>query len=153
MKKIERKTHRDGNLHPKAFNCLKLLPESFTYHKDHTERHPYSIYSFSVQRVMKSFNDLLDETDRISTALFNVDGYLDYPLDNLPNLQRELLHALQSHIDDCYLILKVIHPSSPQVKNKFVESWLEKAKHPAYKDFYNSINDYRKSFAPIVNHW
>jgi hypothetical protein len=148
--KLERKTHRDGNLHPKAFNCLKLLDESFTYHNDHTERHPFSIYSLSIQKVMQSFNAVLDEIDQIYTALFNADGHLDYPLKKLPDLQKELLHALQSHLDDCYRILKVIHPSS-MVKEKFVESWLEKVKHPAYKDFRNAINDYRDSFAPIVN--
>ncbi|MBE9227807.1 hypothetical protein IQ264_20500 [Phormidium sp. LEGE 05292] len=148
--KIERKTHRDGNLHPEAFNCLKLLPESFTYHKDHTERHPFSIYSNSIQRVMKAFKAVLDEIDRISMALFDTTGHLDYRLNKLPDLQNELLHALQSHIDDCYRILKVIHPFS-QVNEKFVESWLKQAKHPAYKDFHNAIEGYRESFAPIVN--
>ncbi len=149
--KLERKTHRDGNLHPKAFNCLKLLPESFTYHKDHGKRHPFSIYSLSIQKVMQSFNAVLDEIDQISMALFNADGDLDYPLKNLPDLQKGLLHALQSHIDDCYGILKVIHPYNSQVKEKSADSWLDKVKHPAYKDFRNAINDYRESFAPIVN--
>jgi len=149
--KLERKTHRDGNLHPKPFNCLKLLDESFTYHKDHSERHPFSIYSLSIQKVMLSFNAVLDEIDQIYTALFNADGNLDYPLKKLPDLQKELLHALQSHIDDCYRILKVIHPYNSNGKERFVEIWLDNVKHPAYKHFRNAINDYRELFAPIVN--
>ncbi|MEO6863112.1 MAG: hypothetical protein ABI180_16500 [Microcoleus sp.] len=149
--KLERKTHRDGNLHPKPFNCLKLLDESFTYHKDHSERHPFSIYSLSIQKVMLSFNAVLDEIDQIYTALFNAEGNLDYPLKKLPDLQKELLHALQSHIDDCYRILKVIYPYNSNGKERFVESWLDKVKHPGYKDFYKEINDYRDSFAPILN--
>lgn len=148
---LERKTYRDGNLQPKAFNCLKLLNESFTYHKDHTQRHPFSIYSNSIQKVIQSFNAVLDEIDRISTALFNADGNLDYPLKKLPDLQKELLYALQSHIDDCYSILKVIHPYDSKVQEKHPDRWLDKVGHPAYKDFRNAINDYRESFAPIVN--
>jgi len=89
MMKLERKTYRDGNLHPKAFNCLKLLPESFTYHNEHNQRHPFSIYSNSIQEVMQSFNAVLNEIDQISTALFNAEGNLDYPLDKLPDLQKD----------------------------------------------------------------
>ena len=151
MMNLERKTHRDGNLHPKAFNCLKLLDESFTYHNDHTQRHPFSIYSRSLQKVMQSFNAVLDEIDQISTALFNAEGNLDYPLKKLPDLQKELLYALQSHIDDCYWILKVIHPYDSNVQEKHPDRWLDKVKHPAYKPFHNAIKDYRESFAPIVN--
>jgi hypothetical protein len=151
MMKLERKTHRDGNLHPKAFNCLNLLPENFTYHKDHIERHPFSIYSLSLQNVMQSFQAVLDEIDLISTALFNADGRLDHPLDRLPDLQRELLYALHSHIEDCYRILKVIHPFDNNGKEKSVDSWLQKVKHPGYKNFYPEIKDYRNSFALIVN--
>ncbi len=151
MMNLERKTHRDGNLHPKAFNCLKLLDESFTYHNEHTQRHPFSIYCSSIQEVMQSFNAVLDEIDQISTALFNADGDLDYPLKKLPNLQKGLLYALQSHIDDCYGILKVIHPYDSKVQEISADGWLKKVKHPAYKEFRNAINDYRESFAPIVN--
>ncbi|NEU77905.1 hypothetical protein [Nostoc sp. UIC 10630] len=148
--KLERKIYRDGNLHPEAFNCLKLLPESVTYHKDHTERHPFSIYNLSIQRVMLAFKAVIDEVDQVYTALFDATGHLDYRLNKLPDLQKELLHALQSHIDDCYRILKVLHPSI-KVQEKYVESWLEKVNHPAYKELRNAINDYRESFAPIVN--
>lgn len=151
MLKLERKIYRDGNLHPEPYNCLKSLPEGFTHHQDHTERHPFSIYSLSIQRVMQSFHAVLDEIDRIDTALFDATGHLDYRLNKLPDLQKELLAALQSHIDDCYRILKVIHPYNSEIKEKFVESWLKQAKHPAYQHFYNSIKDYRESFAPIVN--
>lgn len=148
--KLERKIYRDGNLHPDAFNCLKLLPESVTYHKDHTERHPFSIYSLSIQRVMLAFKAVLDEVDLVYTALFDATGRLNYRLNKLPDLQKELLHALQSHIDDCYRILKVLHPPI-QVEEKYVETWLGKVNHPAYKELRNAINSYRESFAPIVN--
>jgi hypothetical protein len=100
---------------------------------------------------MQSFHAVLNEIDQISTALFNADGNLYYPLDKLPNLQKELLSALQFHIEDCYSILKVLHPFISNGKEKSVESWLDKVKHPGYKDFHGQIKGYRDSFAPIVN--
>jgi hypothetical protein len=148
---LNRKIYRDGNLHPEAFNCLKLLPQDFSYHQDHNERHPFSIYSLSMQRVMQAFNAILDEMDQVHTALFDAAGNLDYPLKKLPELQKELLHALQSHIDDCYRTLKVLHPRSVQAQGKFVERWLQDVNHPAYKEFSNAITKYTESFAPIVN--
>lgn len=61
-----------------------------------------------------------------------------------------LLSSLQSHIDDCFRILKTIHP--PISNNEiFVERWLKKAKHPTYENFKTAIQDYRNSFSPIVN--
>jgi hypothetical protein len=144
--------HKDGNLHPEAFNCLKLLPENFAYHTAHIQRHPFSIYSISIEKVMQAFSAILDEIDRINTALFDTTGnLLGHHLNNLPDLQEKLLYALQSHIDDCYRILKVIHPLSAEVCQERVERWLKDAEHPAYKQFHNSINTYVKSFEPIVN--
>src|SRR4028119_436828 len=152
IEKLERKTHRDGNLHPKAFNCLNLLPENFSYHKDHKNlRSPFSIYSNSIQEVMQSFNAVLDEIDQISTALFNAKGDLDYSLEKLPNLQKNLLSALQSHIDDCYSILKVIHPSDEKFQKLSAADWLKEVKHPAYKQFRGANDNYRESFALIYN--
>jgi hypothetical protein len=103
-----------------------------------------------MQRIEKAFKLILNEIDQISIALFDANGDLNYKLDKLPELQKELLSAMQSHIDDCYRILKTLHPPAT-VNEKFVERWLEKAKHPTYKDFQNNVKDYRKSFAPIVN--
>lgn len=151
IEKLERQTHRDGNLHPKAFNSLHLLSDRFTYHQDHTERHPFSIYSRSIQELMESFHAVLNEIDRISLALFNIDELLNYSLDRLPDLQKRLLYALQSHIEDCYRILKVIYPFDNNNKGKFVDSWLKKVNHPAYNDFHGQIKVYRDSVALLVN--
>jgi len=150
IEKLERKTHRDGNLHPTAFNCLNLLPENFSYHNDHKNlRPPFSIYSNSIQEVMQSFNAVLDETDRISTALFNAKGDLDYPLGKLPDLQKNLLFSLQFHIDDCYSILKAIHPNDKKFQKLSAADWLKEVKHPAYTQFRGAINKYKESFALI----
>lgn len=148
--KLERKTRRDGNLYPDVYNYLRSLPDDVLFHADYTERHPFSIYNLSIQRVILAFKAVLDELDQVSTALLDSSEHLNYRLENLPKLQQELLHSLQSHIDDCYRILKTIHPPV-SIDEIFVERWLEKAKHPTYKDFQNAVKDYRKSFAMIVN--
>jgi hypothetical protein len=148
--KIERNTYRDGNLYPEVFNYLRELPESILFHSDYTERHPFSIYNLSIQRIMKAFRAVLNEIDQISIALFDANENLNYSLDNLLDFQKELLSAMHSHLDDCYRILKTLHPPSNINKN-FVEKWLEAAKHPTYKDFQNNISNYRDSFSLIVN--
>jgi hypothetical protein len=84
--KIERKTYRDGNLYPEAFNYLKSLPENIDYYKAHIERHPLSIYDLSIKRVMKALAEILDEIERINHALFDAEGRLDYSLAKLPKL-------------------------------------------------------------------
>ncbi|WP_071527216.1 hypothetical protein [Nodosilinea nodulosa] len=148
--KIERKTYRDGNLLPDVYNCLKHLPDNTSYHQDHNERHPFAIYNLSIQKVLQSLDKLLNEAGKIYTSLFDATGELNYRLGKLPDLQKDLLHSLQSYIDDCYRILKVLYPFTP-TNGKFVEGWLEKVKHPAYPSFKAAISDYRNSFAPIVN--
>ncbi|MFM2315617.1 MAG: hypothetical protein RLZZ04_4895 [Cyanobacteriota bacterium] len=148
--KLERQTDRDGNLYPEVFNYLESLPDNVIFHSSYSERHPLSIYSLSIQRIIEAFKEVLDEINLIYAALFDAKGNLNHRLDKLPKLHKELLSSLQSHIDDCFRILKTIHP--PISKNEmFVERWLEKAKHPTYKDFENAIKDYRNSFFPIVN--
>jgi len=149
--KIERKTYRDGNLYPEAFNYLKSLPENIDYYQAHIERHPLSIYDLSIQRVMKALAEILDEIERINHALFDAEGRLDYSLAKLPILQKELLEALMAHIDDCYRILKVLHPYDSSNQVKFNDKWLDKAKNPAKKDFENNIKDYKNLLSPIVN--
>jgi hypothetical protein len=149
--KIERKTHRDGNLYPEVYNYLQAVPESILFHADYRERHPFSIYSNSIQRVVKSLKSVLSEIDHLSVAPFNTDRTLSRRLDKLPELQKEVLSAMQSHVDDCYRILKTLHPSDTVINERFVERWLDKAKHPTYKEFREKVKDYRDSFSPIFN--
>lgn len=149
--KINRKSYRDGNLYPEVFNYLKVLPDNVLFHADYTERHPFSIYALSMQRVMKAFAAILSELDEVHAALLDVNGNLSYRLHNLPELQRELLSALQAHIDDCFRILKTLHPPTTTSKTRFVKTWLKEAKHPTYKSFQQNIGNYRDLVDPLIN--
>jgi hypothetical protein len=139
--KLERMTSRDGNLYPEVFNYLRLLPDEVLFHSAHKERHPFSIYTLSLQRLTKAFKDLLDEIKQISAALLDVKGNFNYRLDKIPELQEELLRSLESHIDDCHIIIRVLH------KPEQWETW--KKKH--LKRFNAAIKGYRDSFARIIN--
>lgn len=150
--KLERKTYRDGNLYPEVFNYLKFLPDNVLFHADHIQRHPFSLYCLSLQQITQAFKAVLDEIDQASAALVDANDCLNYRLDNLPKLQKELFHSLLCHIDICYQILKALHPPVELKKSqKFADRWLEQVKHPTYKKFQDAIKDYRESFAPIFN--
>jgi hypothetical protein len=150
--KLERKVYRDGNLYPEVFNYLKFLPDNVLFHTDHAQRHPFSIYSLSLQQITQAFKAVIDEMDQATTALVDANNCLNYRLNKLPKLQEELLRSLLCHIDICYQILKTLHPPVELKKpQKFADRWLEQVKHPTYKAFQDAIKDYRESFAPIFN--
>ena len=151
--RIERSTHNHGNLYPEVHNYLKQLPEHVLHYSEFRQRPPFSIYSLSTKRVIDAFHKLLHELEHLNSATFNADGLLDYDIDKISACQIELLESMQSHIDDCYLILKVtMHPYVSLNKQYiYTDTWLEKAKHPTFNSFRQSINDYREYVAKIVN--
>jgi hypothetical protein len=99
--KIERKIYRDGSLYPEVFNYLKSLPDNILFHSAYTERHPFSIYTRSMERILKAFSAVLNEVETISIALFDDIDNPRYSLEKLPEIQKELLSSLQSYIDNC----------------------------------------------------
>ncbi|MBE9005857.1 hypothetical protein IQ259_12550 [Fortiea sp. LEGE XX443] len=151
--KISHKASRDGNINPTIYNYLHLLTDDTLHHNTYNMRHPLAIYNMSLGRVISAFVPILDEIDKVQTALLNVKGNINYDLSKFPTLQKELLDSLLSHIDDCYHILKTIYPpSQSQSSTLFVEKWLEEVKHPTINKFKQDIKTYRDSLAPIVNH-
>lgn len=155
MNRLIRKLNRDGNIYPVVINYLKNLPESTLHYKDHKMRHPLSIYSISLEKVLNSFSLLLDELEtifKIPITIENNQYQFNYSLKNITKLQEDLLLALLSHIEDLYHILKSIHPAvNASESSYFVEKWLKKVKHPTVERFTQNISDYRQSFALIVN--
>lgn len=147
---INRKTYRDGNLYPAVLNYLKLLPDEVLFHSEYSEYHPYSIYHRSLQKIVRAFKNVLDEMDNISQSLLDSKENFTYRLEKLPGLQEELLYSTQSHFDDCYRVLKTLHPPINSTTRN-AEQWLEAAKHPTYKDFRNNVKTYKESFALIIN--
>lgn len=143
---IKRSKKKHGNLEPEVFNLLKMLPEEILHHKDHTLRHPSTIYFLSLLKIKDAIIDINEELSKMQETV-------DYfECKKLLNAQERLLLSLLSHIDDCYLILKSIHPKIEIKKEiRYTDQWLEHIKHPTIRQFKNDIQDYRKIIALIVN--
>lgn len=152
--KVTRSILKDGNLNPPVFNILRtqILPADVLHHTSHRLLHPQAIYSISLARVTQAFTGVLDARDAVDTTLVNADGQLDFDASTLLKAQEELLEALLSHVDDCYHILKALHPPTDMKRPpREADKWLHEAKHPTVSAFTQNILPYRKAFAPIVN--
>lgn len=143
-----------GNLYPSVYNCLRSLPDCALHHSDHGLRHPQAIYSLSLTRVLRAFEVVLDENDKIYQTPTDSEGRANFETAALLKAQQELLDALMAHIDDCYQILKALYPASRNGAWKparFAHQWLFQAKHPTVEFFRDQVNPYRETFAPIDN--
>jgi hypothetical protein len=148
---ITRKIHRDGNLYPEAYNLLKTIPERLLYHVSHGDRHPFSRYDNSLQKILENYSLVLNEVSAINTALLDSNESLAYDLNKLSKAQEGLLFALLSHFDDCYAVLKSICPPDTSNTEVFVDRWLKAANHPTFPSFKTNISVYKDSFDRIVN--
>ncbi len=143
-----------GNLYPPVYNCLRSLPDIALHHLEHGLHHPLAIYSISLRRVTQAFQEVLNENDKIYQTPMDANGECNFETIALLKAQQELLDALMAHVDDCYQILKALHPlDRNQAKNvaRFADRWLEQAKHPTVKQFKDRIMPYRETIAPIAN--
>ena len=151
---VTRSVVRDGNLNPPAFNVLhtQVLPGTVLHHTAYSLRHPQAIYTISLSRITQAFISVLDARDGVDTAPVNAEQHLDFDASALLKAQEELLEALLSHIDDCYSVLKALHPpTSLKHPPREADKWLYAAKHPTVSAFASNIRPYRSAFAPIVN--
>lgn len=148
---ITRKMHRDGNLYPEAYNLLKILPENFLHYTSYGDRHPFSRYSNSLQKISEKYFLVLNEIDAVNSAILDSNGALVYDFDKLSKAQEDLLFALLSHFDDCYAILRSICPSDSSNTEVFSDRWLKAARHPTFLSFKENISIYKGSFDRIVN--
>jgi hypothetical protein len=137
----------DGNLYPEVYNLLRELPNEALNFSLHKERHPLAIYNRSLIRLQKSFFNILD----ILGVLDKDPEKIEEQFDRLLEWQKELLYSLQSHMDDCYKILKVTSPLDDKITTKRTEVWLTKSKHPSYAYFSENIKEYRDHIGLIVN--
>ena len=148
---ITRKVHRDGNLYPEAHNLLKIIPEGFLYHISHGDRHPFSRYSNSLQKILGNYSLVLNEVNAINVAILDSNESIIYDFNKLSKAQEGLLFALLSHFDDCYAVLKSICPPDSSNTEVFVDRRLKIANHPTFPSFKTDISVYRDSFDGIVN--
>lgn len=147
---ISRIKSKHGNIEPQAYGVLKMLPESVLHHNEHLLRNPSSIYSLSIQKVKDNLLELTNIVAEIQAL--KEEELNDFDYRKLLNAQEALLFSLLSHIDDCYLVLKTIHPYVEEKSGIiFIERWLKDVKFPTYEVFKKDICEYREKLALIVN--
>ncbi|MBG8554859.1 hypothetical protein [Hymenobacter guriensis] len=145
MSEILRTAESNGSVYPRAFSVLSNLPVESLLHKEYDLRHPLSIYARSIANIFKYMNKVLTLLKPIYYG--NGEGEIL----EIENKYKDLLFSLMSHIDDCFLILKALHPSYNEKKYTFAHTWLEKNNHPTYDDFYKGIQKYRNEISYFVN--
>ncbi|GER88957.1 hypothetical protein KDW_31190 [Dictyobacter vulcani] len=141
-----------GNLFPRVYNYLCVLPDKVLHHTEHNLRHPLAIYSISINRVLQAFENILRENAKIYSVDWTTNNNADFNVGPLLSAEKELLDASMAHIDDGYQILKALCSISKTTKQiQFADKWLETVKHPTVRNYKHGIKTYRDSFAPIVN--
>jgi hypothetical protein len=161
---IERSVENDGNIKPEIYNLLKNLPEEVLHHRSYGYLHPLGIYNRSLSRVTKAFCNVITELKKLKKDIGLLDvhskEFVKLESSNLLKSQNELLHSLQSHIDDCYHILKATSPypnmdaiksSDKKRMNRSPYLWLYYSKHPTFLIFKDNIQEYKSFVDLIVN--
>lgn len=153
---IKQSIQEDGNILPEAYNLLDSLPKNVLHHLDYEEFHPADIYDISLERIIMAFLNLKKNLNELEDFENDVNEFQIY---SMLETQKELLHAIQAHVDDCFLILKLISPVhdmkclEKELRKDCKTSatkWMETLEKEVYDDFKNNIGDYRTS-GRIVN--
>ncbi|HYX72365.1 MAG TPA: hypothetical protein VE732_06315 [Nitrososphaera sp.] len=157
--RIARSKNQDGTLAPSALNYLGHIPDNCHFINQHARRPPLGIYNVSFEQLIADFSNLLDEYFKTrefirenTNKLPSGEGYYE----GLLKAQKDLIHSLQAHVDDCYAILaSLIDPAtvSPKVtKIRFTDRWLDAIGFPTLDRFKKSISEYRDNYlAHLVN--
>lgn len=164
MAGIVRSVQHDGTLAPSALNYLGEIPQRYLHLNSHARRHPLGIYNVSLEQLEKDFSRLLVE--HLDTLQFlkrnvGIDGTLikdnfTTGYNDLLEAQKNLIHSLRAHIDDCYSVLaSLVDPANQQANTAsitFTDRWLKAVKLPSLGVFNDAISFYKNEYlAPLVN--
>lgn len=164
MTRVVRSVQHDGTLAPSALNCLGEIPKQYLYLNNHARRHPLGIYNVSLEQLEKDFSRLLTEhfeTLKFLKGNIGIDGTLikdnlTTGYNDLLEAQKNLIHSLRAHIDDCYSILaSLVDPANLPTNVAsitFTDRWLKAVKFPSLVKFNDAISLYKNEYlAPLVN--
>lgn len=153
---LKRSIIHDGNIAPDVYNLLKCLPDEYLHNLEYGKAHPLAIYNESLNRIIKAFSKVLDIYLKHNYfEEFEDDDFLE-----LLDRQKELLHSIHSHFDDCYQIIKVTspYPNIEGISKKDLKKlerspyyWLNYFKNPGIKLFTRKTENYRVFIGNIVN--
>lgn len=154
----------DGNIKPEVYNLLNNLPNEVLHHSEYGYLHPLGIYNRSLLRVSNGFIAVLNETKKIENEIQSLKvhqkKFVNLKTTELLKAQSELLYSIQSHIDDCFHILKTTspYPDTTAIKSRTKKAmerspsqWLYISKHPTVSYFKENIQEYKSFIDLIVN--
>ena len=148
--KISRSLNNDGTVGPIALNFLPGIPQNYVFFREHQLRHPASIYNLSLDKLTKAFIAVVEEYGK-DTTRFSVEPNGTFDIKGLLQAQEHLLHCLQEHLDDCYLILKtLIDSTKTNARSIAAKAFVADSKLPGAKSFAQATDEYRSSLA-LVN--
>lgn len=143
---IERTTNH--SLHPEAYDTLFENTTAPTYHASYSKRPPLGIYNYSLQKIWKGFENVLDALDQLDRSQpFRDQEQFGSNFDNpLMDAQEDLLMAIKEHFDDCLTVLKCFYPYSiGSKKEKF-------NKEKVIVDYKTDVVDFFTHISQIANH-
>lgn len=161
---IVRSVEQDGTIAPSALNYLGEIPKQYLYLNHYARRHPLGIYNVSLEQLEKDFDKLLAEyfeSLKFLRGNVHIDGTLirdnlNEGYSDLLEAQKNLIHSLRSHIDDCYSVLASLVDAANQPNKAaniiFTDRWLKAINFPSLGGFNASISFYKNDYlAPLVN--
>jgi hypothetical protein len=100
--------------------------------------------------------DAYDKTTDIFASNRNAEPSGDSHYEPLLIAQKNLIHSIQAHIDDCYSILaSLVDPATVPTnasRTKFTDKWLDRVGFPSISQFRIAVSECRDSrLAPLVN--
>lgn len=138
---IRRSSIELGGIAPPALATLSGKSRSKLYNHDYGLRHPFGIYTVSLDKLLESFEDLLSELEQSATHDL-VSESLDVGWDEalLSGLEK-LLYSIMEHFDDCESVLKCFLP--PRSKHGQVAQ---------VSGYTTAIDSYRTHIGKAANH-
>ncbi len=141
INEIERSSNQLGGVAPAALAILSSKFGSRLYNSDYGLRHPFGIYTVSLEKVLGSFEELLEVLEKsanhdLTSKKLDV-GWDD---DLLLGLER-LLYSIMEHFDDCESIIK-----------SFLAPGSKHGEVPEVGGYSNAIDAYRTHIGKVVNH-
>jgi len=148
---IEHDKARHGSFCPVAINILSQLPPSAVFNVPQHLRHPESIYRLSLEKIGTNYCAVVECFLEKIRKYGGLPSPNNLEIDELLSHHEALLHTLQEHIDELWLILKtLVDPTTTSARALFADNYVIASKLPGAKSFQQAIATYKASLR-IVN--
>ncbi len=85
---------------PRCYRLLKAIPANRLFHDRLNARHPAGAFSISIVELPPRFTSVIGHLDELSKKPFAPGAKLQIDVDNLLDEHKQLIYALNEHLDD-----------------------------------------------------